>query len=200
MNIITRSGGNDLHGTAFYFFRDHKLAAYPALNRDPSDPDPFFQRQQFGFAIGGPIRRNRVFYFGSWERNEQQGVSATTLLTPDFASFSRITNSPLFGDLLSVRLDGKINNAHTAFVRYSHDGSSAFGPAASTIGGGSPNDYPSSWNRVLAWADQSLLGLYKQGVVDLREAIAASTTPHDLRLMIEQYTMEVAAEQVAAGQ
>ncbi len=159
MNIITRSGGNDLHGTAFYFFRDHKLAAYPALNRDPSDPDPFFQRQQFGFAIGGPIRRNRVFYFGSWERNEQRGVSATTLLTPDFASFSRITNSPLFGDLLSVRLDGKINNAHTAFVRYSHDGSSAFGPVASTISGGSPNDYPSSWNHVSAWVDQSLLGL-----------------------------------------
>ncbi|HEY5171356.1 MAG TPA: type IV pilus twitching motility protein PilT [Acidimicrobiia bacterium] len=48
--------------------------------------------------------------------------------------------------------------------------------------------------------DQSLLGLYKQGIIDLREAIAASTTPHDLRLMIEQFTMEVAAEQVAAGQ
>ena len=81
------------------------------------------------------------------------------MLTPDFAPFSRITNSPLFGDLLSVRLDGRINNAHTAFVRYSHDGSSAFGPAASTISGGSPNDYPSSWNHVPVWADQSLLGV-----------------------------------------
>jgi twitching motility protein PilT len=48
--------------------------------------------------------------------------------------------------------------------------------------------------------DQSLLGLYKEGTIHLRDAIAASTTPHDLRLMIEQYTMEVAADQVAAGQ
>ncbi len=48
--------------------------------------------------------------------------------------------------------------------------------------------------------DQSLLSLYKHGVIDLREAIAASTTPHDLRLMIEQHTMEVAAEQAVAGQ
>ncbi len=48
--------------------------------------------------------------------------------------------------------------------------------------------------------DQSLLGLYKNGTIDLREAIAASTTPHDLRLMIEQHTMELAAEQAAAGQ
>src|SRR5207237_2321104 len=43
--------------------------------------------------------------------------------------------------------------------------------------------------------DQSLLGLYKQGIIDLREAIAASTTPHDLRLMIEHHTMELASEQ-----
>src|SRR5205085_4087647 len=46
--------------------------------------------------------------------------------------------------------------------------------------------------------DQSLLSLYKSGTVELREAIATSTTPHDLRLMIEQHTMELAAEQAAA--
>jgi hypothetical protein len=73
INVVTRSGGNDLHGVAFYFFRDHKLAAYPALNREPTNPDPFFQRRQFGFALGGPIRRDRVFFFGNWERNEQRG-------------------------------------------------------------------------------------------------------------------------------
>src|SRR5262249_31898008 len=60
VNVVTRSGGADLHGAAFYFFRDHKLAAYPALDRDPANPDPFFQRRQFGFALGGPIRRDRV--------------------------------------------------------------------------------------------------------------------------------------------
>ena len=48
--------------------------------------------------------------------------------------------------------------------------------------------------------DQSLLEPLQQGTIDLREAIATSTTPHDLRLMIEQYTMELAAEQAAAGQ
>ena len=94
INVVTRSGGNDLHGTAFYFFRDHKLAAYPALNRDPANPDPFFQRRQFGFALGGPVRRDHVFFFGNWERNEQRGVVDTTLVVPDFAHFSRITTTP----------------------------------------------------------------------------------------------------------
>ena len=109
INVVTRGGGNEPQGTIFYFFRDHNLAAYPALNRDPNNPDPFFQRQQFGFAAGGPIRRDRVFYFGNWERNDQRAVAGTTLLAPDFAHLSRITSSPLVGDLFSARLDAKIN-------------------------------------------------------------------------------------------
>ena len=156
INVVTRSGSNDLHGTGLYFFRDHKLAAYPALNRDPANPDPFFQRRQFGFALGGPVRRDRVFFFGNWERNEQRGVVATTLVVPEFAHFSRITPTPFFGSQLSARLDGRISNAHTAFVRYSHDGSFNFGPDATGMGRGA---YPSSWARLPAWADQSLLGL-----------------------------------------
>jgi hypothetical protein len=155
VNVVTRSGGNGVHGTAFYFFRDHKLAAYPTLNRDPADPNPFFQRRQFGFALGGPIRRNRVFFFGNWERNEQRGIAATTLVAPDFAYLSRTTPTPFFGDQLSVRLDGRISNAHTAFVRYSHDGSRSLG---ATITNGA-NAYPSNWSRTLVWGDQSLLAV-----------------------------------------
>ena len=122
INVVTRSGGNDLHGAGFYFFRDHNLAAYPALIHDLKNADPFFQRRQFGFALGGRIRRDRAFFFVNWERNEQRGVVATTLLSDDFAHLSRITPSPYFGDQLSLRLDGRLSNTHTAFIRYSHDG------------------------------------------------------------------------------
>ena len=132
INVVTRSGGNDLHGAAFYFFRDHTLSAYPGLARDPANPDPFFQRRQFGFAAGGPIRHDRVFFFANWERNEQRGVVDSNLLDPDFAHFSRITTSPLFGDQFSVRLDARISDQQTVFVRHSHDGSRAFAPSPST--------------------------------------------------------------------
>ena len=47
--------------------------------------------------------------------------------------------------------------------------------------------------------DQSLLGIYSDGLIELREALAASTSPHDLRLMIEQFTMTQASEQQAAA-
>ena len=111
INVVTRGGGNQPKGTIFYFFRDHNLAAYPVLIRDPNNPDPFFQRQQFGFAAGGPVRRDRVFYFGSWERNDQDAVAGTTLLVPDFAHLSRVTSSPLVGDLFTARLDAKVSDA-----------------------------------------------------------------------------------------
>jgi hypothetical protein len=158
INVATRSGGNDLHGDVFYFFRDHTLSAYPALKRDSANPDPFFQRRQFGFAAGGPIRRDRLFFFGNWERIEQRGVATTTLFGPDFGSLSRITSSPLFGNQLSFRLDDRLSSRHTAFVRYSHDGSRSF---TNMIGGptGNANAYPSNWVRELTWVDQSLLGV-----------------------------------------
>ncbi|HEY1271330.1 MAG TPA: carboxypeptidase regulatory-like domain-containing protein, partial [Terriglobales bacterium] len=155
INVVTRSGTNALHGAALYFFRDHTLAAYPALKRDAANPDPFFQRRQFGFAVGGPVLRDRIFFFANWERNEQRGVAATTLLTPEFAHFSRVTATPLFGDLLSLRLDAALSHAHNGFVRYSHDGSRGFSwnTAANAA------VYPSQWFRETAWSDQSLLGL-----------------------------------------
>jgi hypothetical protein len=154
INVTTRSGGNGLHGTGFYFFRGHNLAAYPGLSRNIADPNPFFQRQQFGFALGGPIRRDRFFFFGMYERNSQRGVAATTLLVPEFAHLNRITPSPYFGTQLSMRLDGRLTKTHTAFARYSHDGIRAFGPTTLQ-----PNSYPSSWTSQPAWADQSILGL-----------------------------------------
>jgi len=158
VNIVTRSGGNAFHGTAVYFFRDHTLSAYPGLARDPENPNPFFQRRQFGLAAGGPIHRDRVFFFADWERNEQRGVVDTTLLDPSFAQFSRITTNPLFGDQFSVRLDGRINDQHTIFFRHSHDGYEALAPSPST----STNylaAYPSRWTHQTGWTDQSLLGL-----------------------------------------
>jgi hypothetical protein len=158
INVATRSGGNDLHGSAFYFFRDHKLSAYPTLQRNPANPDPFFQRRQFGFAVGGPIRRDRLFFFANWEHNDQRGVAGTTLFGPDFAHLSGITPTPLYENLVSSRLDYHLSSKHTMFARYSHDGSRNFMAASggpTTVG----NSYPSNWVRELTWADQSLMGV-----------------------------------------
>jgi hypothetical protein len=170
INVATRSAGNDWHGSAFYFFRDHYLSAYPGLKRDPFNPNPFFQRQQFGTTGGGPIRRKRFFIFGAFERNDQQGVVSTELLTPEFVPLSRITPTPTYVDQLSVRLDWQLSKNNSTFVRQSHEGGFSFAPSAGVAR--SPLAYPSAWTQQPEWADQSVVGwtsaLSPQWVNDLR--------------------------------
>ncbi|MSO19238.1 MAG: hypothetical protein EXQ56_02055 [Acidobacteria bacterium] len=69
---VTRSGTNELHGSAFEFLRNSALDARNFFDRDslfPSkvtDPPPF-RRNQFGFTLGGPIKTDKTFFFGSFE-------------------------------------------------------------------------------------------------------------------------------------
>jgi Carboxypeptidase regulatory-like domain len=160
VNIATRSGGSEWHGSGFYFFRDHYLSAYPALKRDPFNPNPFFQRQQFGVEVGGPIRKKDLFVFGTFERNDQQGVISTELLTPEFVPLSRITPSPTDVDHLSVRVDWQANQHNSLFVRQSHEGGYSFAPT--TVNGLGQLAYPSAWTQQPEWADQSILGWTSQ--------------------------------------
>ena len=83
INLVTRAGGNDFHGSAFFFFRDHNIAAYPGLKRNSFNPNPFFARRNPGGTISGPIVRNKVFFFGSHEYTNQAGV---VTVQPDLAS------------------------------------------------------------------------------------------------------------------
>ncbi len=65
VNVITKSGSNRLHGTDFYFLRDSALAAkHPFMDFKPHD-----QQQQFGFTLGGPLRRNRAFFFAGFDQH-----------------------------------------------------------------------------------------------------------------------------------
>jgi hypothetical protein len=157
INIVTRSGGNELHGGGFFFLRDHSLSAYPALRRDPVNPDPFFQRRQYGFSLGGPLRRGRVFFFGSWERNDQRSVVSVQPLTAEFARFGTITPSPSRGNQWSARADVRASPKQYAYLRYSHDGNRGFAP--STVTGTAPSALPSAWQQQVAWVDQMLVAL-----------------------------------------
>ena len=155
VNVATRSGTNQFHGSGFLFFRDHHLSAYPALHRNPFNPNPFFQRKQFGMALGGPIRKDRAFFFGTFERLDQRGVISTEILAPEFAPLSGIFPSPTYVNQLSARTDFQLSKSQLMFVRYSHEGSFAFAP-------GDGGTYPSTWPRQNEWTDQSILGLTSQ--------------------------------------
>ncbi|MGH9823368.1 MAG: carboxypeptidase regulatory-like domain-containing protein, partial [Blastocatellia bacterium] len=78
VNIATRSGTNDFHGEAFYFARNNFFDARNFFNPKGVAQSPFI-RNQFGAAAGGPIKRNKAFFFASYEGlRQRQGLSLSS--------------------------------------------------------------------------------------------------------------------------
>jgi hypothetical protein len=78
INAVTKSGTNALHGSLYEYFRNDKLDARQFF--DPKD-QPAFTRNQFGGALGGPIKKDKLFFFGNYEGLRQhQGVSRSALV------------------------------------------------------------------------------------------------------------------------
>ena len=152
VNIVTRTGGNDFHGSGYFFFRDHNMSAYPGLKRNPLSPDPFFARRNPGFWIGGPVLKDRLFFFFNYEYMNQTQVYTVQPDLPSVAGLAGNYLSPYKGKTLSTRFDYRISANHSLFARYSHDGNRGFGP-----NGGEP--LPSNWLRNTNWSDQSVLGI-----------------------------------------
>lgn len=70
INAVTRSGSNELHGTVFYFHRNDNLDARNFFDRSGvtrADSKNEFKRNQYGFTLGGPIIKDKLFFFGSFE-------------------------------------------------------------------------------------------------------------------------------------
>lgn len=80
-SMVTKSGGNELHGSLFGFHRNDNFDARNFFDADR----PEFRRHQFGGSLGGPVVRNRTFFFGSYEGfRENKGVTQVALV-PDLA-------------------------------------------------------------------------------------------------------------------
>ena len=152
VNIVSRSGGNDLHGSGYFFFRDHNLSAYPALRRSTFNPDPFFARRQGGFLVSGPIKKDKLFFFFNLEHNNQDAVVTVQPDSPFFATLAENASNPYDGRQVSVKFDYRINQKHNMFARYSHDGNKGFGPRGGAT-------LPSNWLVNRNWADQSIMGV-----------------------------------------
>ncbi len=153
INVVTRSGSNQFHGSGYFFFRDHNMAAYPGLARDPANLDPFFARRNPGVYIGGPIKKDKLFFFFNYEYMNQ--VQAYTIKPdlPSVAGLAQTFGSPYKGKTLSAKFDYRLSAKHTIFARYSHDGNAGFGPSGGTA------TLPSNWLRNVNFSDQSVLGI-----------------------------------------
>ncbi len=81
VNIVTKSGTNDIHGTGFEFFRNNALDARNFFNQVGTPQNPF-HNNQFGGALGGPIKRDKTFFFVDYEAMREKGAEASTACVP----------------------------------------------------------------------------------------------------------------------
>jgi Carboxypeptidase regulatory-like domain/TonB dependent receptor len=90
VNVATKSGGNDFHGSAYEFNRLSALATNTYDNNANGTPKPGFTRNQFGYSIGGPILKNKLFFFNSTEWTRVRSSATQLAYVPD-ASFLALT-------------------------------------------------------------------------------------------------------------
>ena len=120
MNAVTKSGTNEVHGTLFEFLRNEKLNARNFFANDV----PPFKRNQFGGTVGGPIIRDKTFFFGSYQRTTQRSapgsVTATVPTTAqrqgDFSSLGRSLRDPMGGQFTDNQIPA--SRLHPASQRF----------------------------------------------------------------------------------
>jgi hypothetical protein len=116
VNVTTRSGTNDIHGEAFGLFRDSSMAA--ALPTPPGLTAPF-QRSQYGGRVGGPVIKDKFFYFLDGERTLQHEQAPVVVGDP-FEGYSGTFNSPFVEDNLMAKADYQLTQSAHIFYRFSY--------------------------------------------------------------------------------
>jgi Carboxypeptidase regulatory-like domain len=121
VNVVTRSGDNNFHGEGFYLFRDSSAAAQ--LPHPPGLAAPF-QRNQYGGRFGGPVIKDKMFFFLDAERTLQH-LQAPVLQPAPFSSFSGKFPAPFKEAEAVGKVDYQINSNAKVFYRYSYFQNSA---------------------------------------------------------------------------
>jgi len=131
INVITRSGTNQLHGSLYFFDREQAFNTLNYFEQTANGGDGTkspFSRQQFGGSIGGPVRKDKDFLFFTLERQRE----ATSIVTDGqaFKELSLVTSlgakpaanipTPYFDWRYNGRWDHRFNDKHSMFVSYSN--------------------------------------------------------------------------------
>jgi Carboxypeptidase regulatory-like domain/TonB-dependent Receptor Plug Domain/TonB dependent receptor len=149
ISILTRSGGNRFHGSAFDFFRNSALDASDWFAKANRLPDSALRQNDFGGVFGGPIRKDHTFFFFSYEglRLRQPQFAATDVPSRQYRSLAGSSTAPYLNafplptgpdnragyapfvatysdastlDATSLRVDHAINSRVTLFGRYNY--------------------------------------------------------------------------------
>lgn len=114
VNVVTKSGSNSFHGSAYEFGRYSALASNDFDNNANGIPKQVFTRNQFGYSIGGPVIKNKLFFFNNteWIRVRSQSTRTVYVPTPDFIAKTAPATQAFFSSY------GKLASNLTALGTY----------------------------------------------------------------------------------
>jgi hypothetical protein len=126
INIVERSGSNQVHGSGFFFFRNQGLSALDYFQTTKTD----FHRYESGGSIGGPVKKDKFFLFGAFEDHHERdtGIVNTNGLYPEFEGDFPL---PFRRDFVTTKADFNINSKHRLSYRFNLDDFNA----AENVGG-----------------------------------------------------------------
>jgi hypothetical protein len=98
VNVTTKSGTNSLHGDAFEFLRNSRMDATPFFE-PAGEAKPLLIQNQFGATLGGPVIRNRTFFFGGWQSSREVNAAPQVASVPTLGmrqgTFSQAVRDPM---------------------------------------------------------------------------------------------------------
>ncbi|MDQ3253321.1 MAG: TonB-dependent receptor, partial [Acidobacteriota bacterium] len=185
INAITKSGTNEFHGSGFGFFQDSSLNSsnrFTVLN-NLEEPDANFR--QYGFTIGGPIKRDRAHFFFGLERTTiDEGIAIDIPARPEF-NLSTVEQTRALNTTL--RFDAQPGQNHQLAVRYLREKSPQFNQIITAFG----RPITAEAVREEADVDQTIVGSYT--------AILSAKLLNDMRLSFTREDVAFATPGFNAG-
>ncbi len=105
VNVVTKSGTNDIHGSAYEFNRVSRLVSNSFDNNANGIDKPIFTRNQFGYSVGGPIKKNKLFFFQNteWIRVRSAATRNVYIASPELIAASASNTQAYFSELGQLR-------------------------------------------------------------------------------------------------
>ncbi|MBL9189248.1 MAG: TonB-dependent receptor [Opitutaceae bacterium] len=92
VNVVTRSGTNNFRGSIYGYYTDQKYADADVIGAF-AGKRPLDKRETWGATLGGPLWKNKIFFFGNYEKFERTQVASEPTMVPDAASLTALTNA-----------------------------------------------------------------------------------------------------------
>jgi outer membrane receptor protein involved in Fe transport len=141
INVATKSGTNGFHGSAYEFNRVSALTSNDYDSNANGIPKQHYTRNQFGYSLGGPIKKNKLFFFSSteWQRVRSQATTIGLIMDPAFLAASAPNTQAFFNQTLRPGLTvlNKLSGAD-AGLDYSAAGFAATNPLLAAYGPNAP--------------------------------------------------------------